>query len=115
MFSNPADDAQYTELDTTDQVNREVFRSLVETEQQLLQEYNDAVIVFRIVYAAKQGSIINFDRKQNWTRMVKELEGLYSENLDNSITAEQVSRASAEWRSTYDGTNQAMPENMKLK
>lgn len=105
----------YEEIPVSDQVNKEVFGSLTATEKRLVREYNDAVIIHRIVYWVRQEKIISFDRDQNWSKMIEDLGDIYKANLDKSIDAAELAKAAAKWADEYTGKDREMPEKMKLK
>jgi hypothetical protein len=108
-------EGKYNEIPISGQVNKEVFASLTDTEKQLVKEYNEALIVHRIVYWVKQEKIVNFDRDQNWSRMIDELGDIYKANLDKSIDADALADAAAKWADEYTGKDRGMPAKMKLK
>jgi hypothetical protein len=105
----------YEELAISDQVNKDVFASLTDTEKRLVNEYNEAVVVHRIVYWVKQGKIVNFDRDQNWSKLIDDLGDIYKANLDKSIDATELADAAEEWAEKYSGKDREMPAKMKLK
>ncbi len=109
------DEGKYKELPVSGQVNKEVFASLTDTEKQLVREYNEAVIVHRIIYWVKREMIVNFDRDQNWSKMIDELGDIYKSNLDKSIDAAVLAKASSKWASDYTGKDSSLPKEMRLK
>lgn len=106
---------KYEELPVSDQVTKEVFASLTDAEKRLVQEYNEAVVVHRIIYRVKQGKIVNFDRDHNWSKLIDDLGDIYKANLDKGIDAAELEKATATWADEYNGKDREMPEKMKLK
>jgi hypothetical protein len=91
-------EGDYREYPVSSSVNRDVIASMSNAERELLQEFNEAVIVHRIVYWASQGKIDNFDRKKRWSDMIDELAPIYLANLDATIDAQKLKRRSWQWR-----------------
>lgn len=110
-----AGEGRYRELPASEAIHAEILKSLTASELQLVQEYNDAVVVYRIIYAVRQGWIVNFDRQQNWSKMIDDLEGVYQANMDQTINAEHLAYVSREWALYYNGKDYGIPEDMRLK
>jgi len=71
----------YKELPISGLVQDSVAERLTPSDLLLLQEYNDAVIVHRLISSVFNKRVVNFP-EEKWEQMIKELGDLYKEHLD---------------------------------
>ncbi len=88
-------------LDVSSQLNRDMFGSLTQTERQLFTELQETILVARIVYGARKGWIINFDKGNNWVKMIDDLAPVYKENLDPRIDNSLLETLMNFWSLTF--------------
>lgn len=113
------EDEPFEPLDLSARLNQDVFKSLTETERQLMREMQEAVIVGRIVYGAQNGWFALPDKGKGWLKMLehKDLIANYEANLSKSLTADELYKEMKNWDKEYKDakTDQKLSDEFRLK